>query len=364
MESKWQREEEAKSREERRQKVKEDENRRKEAEETKRKEAEAKRKEAEAKRKEEEERRKEEEERRKAEEIKKKEEEAKKKEEEEARKAAEEKERLERDKKEAEEKEKKELEDYVSETRDRLAEVTSTREANTMPRVAEKRETFEENSAKLDSSLKKNSGFVKKLKTMTEAQKDGIFKEILGLNLTKYVGECAAAIVEAKIKMADLAMAKEVCCMLHQRYAEFPGALLENWQKVLVTKKDAGGKSTSSSGATNASAGVKDAAASAKLKLDVKFFADLITLGVLPEKEALPTLGNVLTCLIANDKEEHLNVTTVISFLKHNGQDYCGLMPRAMRALSEKYAVVVPRSEFFEENRQKVSSAPVRMCKF
>ena len=239
------------------------------------------------------------------------------------------------------------MDDYVEETRQRLAEVTSTREANTA-RVTEKREAFEENSAKLDSSLKKNSGFVKKLKTMTDAQKDGIFKEIKALNLTKYVGECAAAIVEAKIKMADLPMAKEVCCMLHQRYAEFPSALLENWQKVLVTKKEKE-KSVSAS----ASSITKDAAASAKIKIDVKFFADLITLGVLPEKEALPTLGNVLTCLIANDKEDHFHVATVISFLKHNGQDYCGLLPRGTRELSEKYGVSVPRSEFFEENRQR-----------
>ena len=77
-----------------------------------------------------------------------------------------------------------------------------------------------------------DAGFVKKLKTMTEAQRDGIFKDIHGLNLTKYVGECAAAIVEAKIKMTDLPLAKDVCCALHQRYAEFPSALLENWQKV------------------------------------------------------------------------------------------------------------------------------------
>jgi regulator of nonsense transcripts 2 len=57
---------------------------------------------------------------------------------------------------------------------------------------------------KLDSSLKKNTAFVRKVKNFSEAQKDSILKEMTTLNLTKYIGEVAAAIVEAKLKMNDL----------------------------------------------------------------------------------------------------------------------------------------------------------------
>ena len=48
----------------------------------------------------------------------------------------------------------------------------------------------------------------------------------------------ATAIVETKLKMSDISSAVEICCLLHERYVEFSEALLENWQKVLLQKKD------------------------------------------------------------------------------------------------------------------------------
>ncbi len=69
-------------------------------------------------------------------------------------------------------------------------------------------------------------------KNFTATQKDAVVKEMLSLNLTKYVGEVAAAFVEAKLKMTDLTAAVEICSLLHQRYAEVAEQLLEAWQKV------------------------------------------------------------------------------------------------------------------------------------
>ena len=48
----------------------------------------------------------------------------------------------------------------------------------------------------------------------------------------------ADAIVEAKLKMSDINCALGLCSLIHQRYADFSGLLLESWQKVLLTKKD------------------------------------------------------------------------------------------------------------------------------
>ena len=42
---------------------------------------------------------------------------------------------------------------------------------------------------KLDSSIKKNSAFVKKLRNMTETQKDVIMKDLASLNLSRYLSE-------------------------------------------------------------------------------------------------------------------------------------------------------------------------------
>ena len=92
--------------------------------------------------------------------------------------------------------------------------------------------------SKLDSNIKKNTAFVRKLKNYTEAQKESILKDINLLNLTKYISEVANGIVEAKLKMTDIASIVQVCVTLHEKYSEFSSQLLEAWQKVLTLKKD------------------------------------------------------------------------------------------------------------------------------
>lgn len=48
----------------------------------------------------------------------------------------------------------------------------------------------------------------------------------------------AVALTEAKLKMGDIPAALQICSLMHQRYAEFVPCLMENWNKVLLTKKD------------------------------------------------------------------------------------------------------------------------------
>lgn len=91
---------------------------------------------------------------------------------------------------------------------------------------------------KLDSSIKKNTAFVRKLKNFTEAQKESILKDINTLNLTKYISEVANAVVEAKLKMTDISSILQVCVILHEKYVDFAPQLLEAWHKVLTLKKD------------------------------------------------------------------------------------------------------------------------------
>ena len=62
----------------------------------------------------------------------------------------------------------------------------------------------EDDLRKLDSNLKKNTAFVRKIKTYTESQKTAILKDISSLNLNKYIGEISSAITEAKLKMSDV----------------------------------------------------------------------------------------------------------------------------------------------------------------
>ncbi len=116
--------------------------------------------------------------------------------------------------------------------------------------------------------------------------------------------------------MSDINCAVQLSCLLHQRYGEFFSAFLEHWHKVLLTKKDERVPNPS------------------KLRVDLRFFADLITVGVFSEKTGLPVLANQLTLLTANDKEDHNNLSIILSFCKHCGDDYAGLLSRKYRSVS------------------------------
>lgn len=232
------------------------------------------------------------------------------------------------------EEEKAQLDQYIVELNERFLSKAELRATNQRLASDRPEEGF---FTKLDSSLKKNTAFVKRLRNMTEAQRESLLKDMTGLNLTKYISEVAAAIVEAKLKMSDVATAVQICSLLHQRYAEFGLQLLENWQKILPMKKD------------------EKIVNPSKIRVDLRFYAELITCGVFTLKEGLPILGNLLTVITSGDKEEHLHLNILLSFCKHCGEDYAGLVPRKIRLLAEKHEVELPKSDvrFLTAERQK-----------
>lgn len=251
-------------------------------------------------------------------EIKRKEEEEKKKEEEEEQKKK--------------EQEMSTLKEFIQEAKEKIEFKLNLRELNQSKAENRPDDSF---FSKLDSSLKKNTAFVKKLRNLTESQKDALTKDFESLNLSKYIGEAAAAITEAKLKMSDINCAIHLCSLLHQRYSDFSQILLEHWQKYLLNKKDEKIPNPS------------------KYRVDLRFFADLVSVGVFSMKEGLPVLANQLALLVNNDKEEHNNLSIITSFCKHCGDDYVGLLPRKIRLLAEKYELEIPRSQLLPPERQK-----------
>ncbi|OJD31971.1 nonsense-mediated mrna decay factor [Diplodia corticola] len=81
----------------------------------------------------------------------------------------------------------------------------------------------------LDSSMKKNTAFIKRLRTaMTGASKDTFVSEVRSLSLHKYLSEIISACYEGLTKLktpGDIATGVEVISALHQRFgpAEFTG---------------------------------------------------------------------------------------------------------------------------------------------
>ncbi|XP_063980636.1 regulator of nonsense transcripts 2 [Diachasmimorpha longicaudata] len=222
------------------------------------------------------------------------------------------------------------LMDYIKELEQRLASKEEIRLANLNP--TRPPDSF---FSKLDSNLKKNTTLVKKLKTFSATQLDQLLKDISNLNLTKYISEIATALVDAKLKMTDVQPAVKACSFLHQTYAEFSSQFFENWQRVLSIK--VGDKIANPS----------------KLRVDLRFYAELVNAGIFTYKQGLSLLGSVLTVLINMDKEEHNNASIILSFCRHCGEDYAGLVPSRVRQQSEKLNISIPKSKLLSSDKQQ-----------
>lgn len=210
---------------------------------------------------------------------------------------------VELDKTISEDQEKNIILSYIQDAEERLNSKKGLRTTNQQASNSRPNESY---FSKLDSSLKKNTAFVKKIKNFSSVHVDSYIKDMSGLNLSKYISEIAAAIVESKLKMNDVPAAVKLCSILHQTYIEFSQHLFENWQKTLSFK--IGEKIPNPS----------------KLRVDLRFYAELLQAGIFSYKNSFSLLGSILTTLINMDKEEHFNISIILSFCKHCGDDYAG----------------------------------------
>lgn len=85
-------------------------------------------------------------------------------------------------------------------------------------------------ATKLDSSLKKNTGFIKKIKIVNADQCKSILKDIETLSIEKYLSEVIASLSEALCKVYksdDIVAAMDIVSAFHQRFtADFSPYLL------------------------------------------------------------------------------------------------------------------------------------------
>lgn len=210
----------------------------------------------------------------------------------------------------------------------------------------------------LDSSIKKNSAFVKKLKVFTESQKESILNDIDRLNLTKFISEVASSIVEVKLKLSDVPAVIEICTKLNCKYKEFNKHLLDQYVKSFpIIKKKTGEPSpitnqhlTGQSSYTSSSNGpspnnivpkgaVKNDSVSinhAKIRVDLRVFAELILAGIFELKEGFPILLNLLYYLMVYDKNSHQNANAILAFCKGCGDEFLGLASRKLDPMSKK----------------------------
>jgi len=196
--------------------------------------------------------------------------------------------------------------------------------------------------SKRDSSLKKNTAFIRKLKNFPPPQLDQLLKDMNSLNLTKYLSEVVSALTEIKLKMTEIDAMIVLCTQINTTYTDFSKIFFEQWQKILNIKKE------------------DKIANMSKFRVDLRLFAELTSAGIVSQKEGLVLLGNILTILINSDLLEHNNLNIILSFCKYCGDDYAGLVPKEMQDLADKYDVDIPKSNMLSSDKQKNVRALLR----
>jgi regulator of nonsense transcripts 2 len=130
----------------------------------------------------------------------------------------------------------------------------------------------------LDGAIKKNTSFIKKLKTFSAENVEQIKRELVGLKLEKYLSEVATAIVaEGRARnSADIWAYVQVSSLLCQRFKEFPEILVEGFRGMIEPPPTYQG--------TNVSAEQKEKEESARItrqKFAFRFMTELFLVGII-----------------------------------------------------------------------------------
>ncbi|KAJ3414690.1 hypothetical protein HDV05_006225 [Chytridiales sp. JEL 0842] len=187
----------------------------------------------------------------------------------------------------------------------------------------------------LDGSIKKNTAFIRKLKTITADQASALKKEILSLKLEKYISEIVSAILEAKLpKSADVYAAVEICSLLHQRFADFGPLLIDGLIKQV-------GPPPSWPGLTPEQKEREETARIARQKGVLRLLGELYVVGLVPRSNLK---GDVIVTLLRDmfgSDKEFVNLPIATTFAKYLGDLFWGSTPEGDEASQEESNLLV-----------------------
>ena len=110
----------------------------------------------------------------------------------------------------------------------------SQRASNLQNKVVASRAAHDENKRQLKSDVKKTSSFVKKIRAITAEGIQQCIRDTEQYNLTLYISEIVAAILETNYKATDSAAVVQLCIQLHRRYEEFTNPLINGLRESLL----------------------------------------------------------------------------------------------------------------------------------
>ena len=234
----------------------------------------------------------------------------------------------------------KELNDRYQEAIGYLRSVIETRKAHKANRdvmstdyVVTSRKEFEAKKKSLKSDLKKCTAFVKKIKTggAWSMTPDALVKDASSLNLSRYVEEVVAAVLEAKLKLTDLPVVLSLCKNMNLRYPSFLSALMAGLWSVVHNKPT-------------------DADTSKLRRVYVRLLTELLLNGLATETKPLMKL----IAEVSGGKDGSYTVTDpslVVAFVKASGLEILGTEPTSVQKYSKLIQVEITKKEEQEEDR-------------
>lgn len=212
------------------------------------------------------------------------------------------------------------------------------------------RKQFQANKKSLKTDLKKCTAFVKKVKSGSawSMKPDDLTKDVATLNLTRYVEEVAAAVLESKPKVTDIPTVVVLCTSMHERYEDFlPNLLPGMWEAVQKPKADP--ESTKSR------------------RLCVRMLTDFLLAGLLSESK--PLIRCVAEATGANSKDEGYTVqdgNLVVAFCRTAGFEVFRIIPKSLKeavswfqSQNEQYQTITGSSNDADSGTDAVTAEAV-----
>ncbi|KAH3763773.1 regulator of nonsense transcripts UPF2 [Pelomyxa schiedti] len=180
-----------------------------------------------------------------------------------------------------------------------------------------------------DSTVKRNTAYIKKLRSITEDQRDSLLAEVKSLNLTKYVSEAVIAITEGKFaKQGDFSTTIKICSVCHSRYAEFTPLLIqaltkhfqENSYKPVVPPQP------------------PDPQKQMRQRIALRLLCELYINGFFIDPSPIVS---ILRELVKGDEptpttEGFFNLPIIVGFVRSVGEDILGIVPKLRRQTFEQ----------------------------
>ncbi|XP_068643602.1 regulator of nonsense transcripts UPF2 [Aristolochia californica] len=166
----------------------------------------------------------------------------------------------------------------------------------------------------LDSSIKRNTAVIKKLRQINEEQREGLMEDLRNVNLSKFVSEAVTAICDAKLRSSDIQAAVQICSLLHQRYKDFSPSLIQGLLKVFIP-----GKSGDDSDVDRSMKAMKK-------RSTLKFLMELHFVGVIEDANVFVNIIKDLTSLehLKDRDTTQMNLSLLSSFARQ-GRVFLGL---------------------------------------